>query len=498
MQAYEKLEARFRQIQHLSHVRAIVSWDEAVMMPEGGSQSRNESLAELSLVMQNLLSAPEVGDWLCEASENSAAQDEWTLANLREMKRIYIESTAVSPQLNQRLNVAKMNCEQKWRTLRAENDWTGFMPYLQEVLDLTREMIAQLQAHTKLSVYDQALALYSPGLSTNTVERLFTELKSFLPTMINEVIERQKSEKVLIPKGPFPMAAQKAMGLELMQAVGSSIHNGRLDESHHPFCGGTPRDVRITTRYSEDDFVSALMGVLHESGHGIYEQHLPEAWLTQPVGMACGMSIHESQSLLMEMQVCRSKEFLTFAAPIIRKHMRPYVDNPAALEAENLAKLWTRVKRGFIRTKADELTYPAHVILRFEIERDLVENRWPLKELPAVWDEKMQSYLGLSTLGNDKNGCMQDVHWPAGLFGYFPAYTFGAVIAAQLFAGACRDFSGIPAGIAKGDFSHLHGWLNEKVWSRGSRVHTLEMVEDAAGPLSVAPFRKHLETRYLS
>jgi carboxypeptidase Taq len=497
MQAYEKLEARFRQIQRLSDVRAIVSWDEAVMMPAGGSQTRNESLAELSLVMQNLLSASEVGDWLREASENSTSMDPWMRANLREMKRQYFESTAVSPELNQRLNIAKMNCEQKWRVLRADNDWTGFMPYLQEVLNLTREVIAQLQTHTKLAVYDQALALYSPGLSTNTVDCLFTELKSFLPGMISEVIEKQKSEKVLIPKGPFPMAAQKALGLELMQAVGFSIHNGRLDESHHPFCGGTSRDVRITTRYNEGDFISSLMGVLHESGHAIYEQHLPEAWLTQPVGIACGMSIHESQSLLMEMQVCRSKEFLTFATPIIRKHMLPYVDNPAALEAENLIKLWTRVERGLIRTEADELTYPAHVILRFEIERDLLENRWPLKELPAAWNEKMKSYLGLSTLGNDKDGCMQDVHWPSGGFGYFPAYTFGAVIAAQLFAAASRDFPGISAGIAKGDFSHLHGWLNEKIWSRGSSVHTLEMVEDAAGPLSAAPFRKHLESRYL-
>lgn len=190
MQAYEKLEARFRQIQRLSEVRAIVSWDEAVMMPEGGSQTRNESVAELLMVMQNLLSAPEVGDWLSEAGENTTSMDAWKRANLREMKRQYIENTAVQPELNQRLNVAKMNCEQKWRVLRAESDWTGFMPYLQEVLDLTREMIAQLQAHTKLAVYDQALSLYSPGLSTNAVERLFTELKSFLPGMIDAVIEK--------------------------------------------------------------------------------------------------------------------------------------------------------------------------------------------------------------------------------------------------------------------------------------------------------------------
>lgn len=497
MQAYEKLEARFRQIYRLSDIRSIASWDEAVMMPPGSGSYRGEALAELSLVMQNLVSAPEIGDWLSEAMESDSRTDSWKTANLREMKRVYIENTAVPGELNQRLNVAKMNCEQKWRSMRAENDWAGFMPYLQEVLDLTREMIAHLQAQTKLSVYDQALTLYSPGLSTNTVERLFTELKSFLPSMINEVIEKQKSEKVIQPIGPFPMAAQKALGLELMQAVGLSMQTTRLDESHHPFCGGTPRDLRITTRYEESNFLPALMGVLHESGHGLYEKGLPEAWLTQPVGAACGMSVHESQSLLLEMQVCRSKEFLTFAAPIIRKHMGPYTANMDSLETENLVKLWTRVKRGFIRVDADELTYPAHVILRFEIERDLLENKLPLRELPAVWNEKMQNYMGLSTLGNDKDGCMQDVHWPAGLFGYFPAYTFGAVIAAQLFSTAVAGDPGIPAAISRGDFSGLQTWLRDKIWSQGVFHHTLELVEKAAGPLSAAPFKKHLENRYL-
>lgn len=497
MQSYEKLEARFRQIYRLGDIRNIASWDEAVMMPHGSGSYRSEALAELSLVMQNLVSAPEIGDWLAEATESDSRTDSWKTANLREMKRVYIENTAVSPDLNQRLNVAKMNCEQKWRSMRAENDWAGIMPLQQEVLDLTKEQYAQLQAHTKLSVYDQALSLYSPGLSTNTVERLFTELKSFLPSMINDVIDKQKSEKVIQPIGPFPLEAQKAMCLELMQAVGLSLDTTRLDESHHPFCGGTPRDLRITTRYDENSFLPSLMGVLHESGHGLYDKHLPEAWLTQPVGASCGMTVHESQSLLLEMQVCRSREFLTFAAPIIRKHMGPHTANIDSLELENLVKLWTRVGRGFIRTSADELTYPAHVILRFEIERDLLEGRLPLRDLPAVWNEKMQSYLGLSTLGDDKDGCMQDVHWPAGLFGYFPAYTFGAVIAAQLFSTAVALRPEIPSAISRGDFSGLQGWLREKIWSRGIYNHTLELVEQAAGPLSSVPFKKHLENRYL-
>lgn len=497
MNTYEKLEGRFRQIQRLNDIRAIASWDEAVMMPEGGSRFRNDSMGELMVVIQSLVSAPEVGEWLSECLEQAGKMDTWQQANLREMKRVYVENTAIAPDLKQRLVVAGMNSEQQWRKLRAANNWQDYLPYLQEVLDLTREAVTQLQAHTKLSIYDTALAMYSPGLSTATVEKLFAELKTFLPQMIPQIVEKQKSEPTIVPVGRFPVAAQKALGLELMKAVGFSMNNGRLDESHHPFCGGTPRDVRITTRYNEDEFVSSLMGVLHETGHALYEQHLPDAWLTQPVGAACGMAIHESQSLLMEMQVCRSREFLTFAGPLIRKHMGPFVSNYDSLETPNLARLVSRVQPDYIRVNADEVTYPAHIIMRFEIERDLLENRWPLKDLPEVWNEKMKSYLGLSTAGNFKDGCMQDVHWPSGAFGYFPAYTFGAVIAAQLFDTIARKAANVGGEIANGNFAPLHSWLNENIWSRGTSVHTLEMVEQAAGPLSAVPFRKHLELRYL-
>lgn len=494
MTNYQRLEARFRQINRLSDVRSIIGWDEAVVMPEGASPYRNEAMAELGLLIQNLVSSPDVGEWIAGAEVTG----EWQRANLREMKRIYIENTAVPAELNQRFTVARMNCEQQWRKLRGENDWKTFLPYLQEVLNLARQVVGELRKHNDLSVYDTAQSMFSPGLSTAAVEKMFGELKTFLPGMIQEVAAKQAREKCIQPEGVFPMAAQKALGLELMAAVGFSFKNGRLDESHHPFCGGNPRDVRITTRYNDNEFVSSLMGVLHETGHALYEQHLPEDWLTQPVGAACGMSIHESQSLFMEMQVCRSREFLTFAAPLIRKHMAPFVKNPESLETENLLKLVSRVKPGFIRVDADEVTYPAHIIMRFEIERDLMEDKWPLAELPAVWNDKMKSYLGLSTLGDDKNGCMQDVHWPSGSFGYFPAYTFGAIIAAQLMAKMQGDLPNVRSDISSGKFETVRGWLNEKVWSQGTRLHTLETVENAAGPLSAAAFRKHLETRYLS
>jgi carboxypeptidase Taq len=282
-----------------------------------------------------------------------------------------------------------------------------------------------------------------------------------------------------------------------MGTLGFAFDHGRLDVSHHPFCGGTPRDVRITTRYSDSEFLSSLMGILHETGHALYEQNLPSAWLTQPVGRAAGMAVHESQSLLHEMQVCRSREFMSFAGPRVRAHFADVVKNPTSLSDQNLAALVTRVQPGFIRVNADEVTYPMHVILRFELERALLEGTLGLDDLPTAWNDGMTKYLGLSTTGNDRDGCLQDVHWPAGLFGYFPAYTFGAVIAAQLFQRAQEHVPDLLGAIARGDLAGLRAWLNTNVWSHGSRFTTLELVERASGPLGVNAFRAHLGRRYL-
>ena len=497
MNSYEKLEARFLKISRLNDIRNISQWDEAVMMPAGASPGRNEALAELAAIIQELSIRKEIGDWIADARQLSL--NDWQKANLREMHRVYVEQTAIPTDLNRRLVVARMNCEQKWRTLRAENDWKGFYPYLNELLELTREMLGRLGEVLNLSPYDAALGMFSPGLNTETVRALFGEIRQFLPQMIQDSVELQKMQPFIAPRGRFPMAAQKALGQELMQRVGFATSNGRLDESHHPFCGGTSRDVRITTRYNNDEFVSSLMGVLHETGHGLYEQNLPEKWLGQPVGAACGMSIHESQSLFMEMQICRSAEFVNFAAPSIRKHLGQYVDNPESLHADNLVRLLSRVSPGLIRVDADEVTYPAHIILRFEIESALLTGSLKLSDLPEAWDEKMKQLLGLSTSGNDKNGCMQDVHWPSGSFGYFPAYTFGAVIAAQLFVEMQKALPNARAQIAQGDFAQLQSWLRDRVWSQGSRLQTLDLVKSASGrALSTQDFHAHLKRRYLN
>jgi carboxypeptidase Taq len=494
-QSYLRLEERFRKIARLSDAEAILHWDEAVMMPTGSSQWRNESLAELSHLIKELSTAPEVADDISRAEAEPLS--EWQAANLREMKRRYVFSNAVPPQLHRELVTAKMESEQAWRHLRAQNNWKDFLPRFERVVRLSREELAHLSDAIQLPLYDTALTRFSPGLSDQQVSNTFADLRQYLPGLIAKITDLQTKYVFKPVSGRFSHENQKKLGRRVMEKMGFSFEHGRLDQSHHPFCGGTPKDVRITNRYNEDDFASGLMGIIHETGHGLYEMNLPIEWYGQPVGQSCGMAIHESQSLLMEMQVGRSKEFFAYVSELSCNEFANDVQDSTSLSAENLWQHVSQVKPDFIRIDADEVTYPLHVILRYEIEKDLIEGRLEPKDLPEIWNQKMMAYLGLSTLGNDRNGCMQDVHWPAGLFGYFPAYTFGAIIAAQLFAKIREQSPSVMNELSEGDFSSVRSWLQKNIWSLGSKFSTLDLIEQAAGPISATPFRTHLERRYL-
>ncbi len=280
-----------------------------------------------------------------------------------------------------------------------------------------------------------------------------------------------------------------------MEAIGFDFDHGRLDVSLHPFSGGTPDDVRITTRYEEEDFSRALMGVLHETGHAMYERGLPASWRRQPVGRARGMSLHESQSLLIEMQVCRSREFQTFLAPILRA---AFGTSGPEWEPGNLYRLGIRVERSFIRVDADEVTYPAHVILRYRLEKALLSGALALKDLPGAWNEGMKALLGIVP-PDDRQGCLQDIHWYDGAFGYFPTYTLGAMTAAQLFDAAKRADPAILPGIERGEFAPLMAWLRANIHGKASRFSTAEIITQATGkPLDPAIFERHLRARYVA
>jgi carboxypeptidase Taq len=335
---------------------------------------------------------------------------------------------------------------------------------------------------------------YEPGMTGEIVDGLFGDLQKWLPELVRLVREKQARETVRDPVGPFSRAAQYAIGLEVMKLLGFDFGAGRLDESTHPFCGGVPEDTRLTTRYREDNFVGSLWGTIHETGHGRYEQNLPRDWLGQPVGWARSAGIHESQSLSFEMQIGLSRPFVGLLAPRLDAHFGAQ----PAFEPDNLFRWLTRVQPSFIRVEADELTYPLHVILRYRIERDLIEGRVEADDIPALWDAAMAKLLDIDTRGNFTNGCMQDVHWGEGLFGYFPSYTLGAMYAAQWFATIRRKTPGLDKRMAAGDLAPAFDWLRENIWQQGSRWSTTELVTRATGgPLDTGHYRRHLEARYL-
>lgn len=489
---YAALTSTFTRVYRYRHLGAFAGWDQAAMMPPKGNEARAAALAELDLLIHQTLTDASLSSLMQAASQESL--EPLQRANLREMRRDWEQANLLPAHLVEAQSLAGSRCEHAWRTQRPQNDWKGFLENFQEVVRLAREEAHTLAQARGVSPYDALMDKYEPGTRSNDIDAIFTEVKSWLPDLIRQVRERQSGDTVLEAQGPFAIGRQRALGVEIMGVLGFDFGAGRLDISTHPFCGGVAQDVRITTRYNEDDFMRSMMGIVHETGHARYEQGLPRDCLHLPVGRARSMGIHESQSLSFEMQLGRSPAFLALISPLVKKHLGAQ----AAFEAENLARIYTRVKPGLIRVDADELSYPAHIILRYEIERALIDGEIEAQDIPALWDDKMMAYLGLDTRGDFQNGCLQDIHWTMGSFGYFPSYTLGAMYAAQYFAAIRQAQPALDARVAAGDLSPVFDWLGTHIWSQASRWETRELVQRATGePLNPQHLRAHLERRYL-
>ena len=491
--AYDEITRIWTRLNHFQHLQSIAGWDQAAMMPPKGVEARANAMAEMEGLLHRIRTDPKLADLLQRAAGENI--DPFARANLGEIRREWRAANALPQALIEALSLAGARCEHAWRTQRPANDWVGFLENFRPVLALGREVSQRLSDDSGLAPYDALMDQYEPGTTSADVDRVFGDLQQWLPGLVAQVRERQTQETVIVPVGPFPKAAQRAMSLEVMALLGFDFDGGRLDESAHPFSGGVPEDTRLTTRYCEDDLMQSLMGTIHETGHARYEQNLPRQWLGQPVSHARSMGIHESQSLSFEMQLGRSRPFADLLAPLLRKHFGAQ----AAFEPGNLHKLMTRVRPGFIRVDADELTYPAHVILRYGIEKQLIAGSIEAEDIPALWDEGMQSLLGIDTRGNHTNGCLQDVHWTDGSFGYFPCYTLGAMYAAQWFAAIRARHPDLDARIARGELLPAFDWLRDNIWTQGSRWSTAELAMRASGEaLNPLHFRRHLEARYLT
>lgn len=494
MTAYQQLEKKFARLSSLDHALTLMHWDKDVMMPEGGAPARADAMAELAGLHHHFLTEPGLSDLLRAASESSNLNPEQQ-ANLQEMTTAWQDANGLPEQLVRAMTIANSRCEQGWRNQRKDNDWTGFTQNFSEVVALAREQAAIRQKQNHVATpYDGLLSLYCKGDSSGLISNVFDALKAELPELIQTVVAQQGPDYAPDLSGSYTTVQQKKLSQAVMGKIGFDFNRGRLDESSHPFSTGFPGDQRITTRYNKTHFIEALYGTIHETGHASYEAGLPSTWASQPVGRSGNMCIHESQSLFFENQVGASKAFCEFLAPMINTTLQPV----AKLDANDLYRNVTRVQPGFIRVSADELTYPLHIILRYEIESALINGDIEVKHLPDLWAEKMHNYLGLDTKGNYCDGVLQDVHWPSGAFGYFPAYTLGAVNAAQLFQAMKKDISNAEASIAQGEFSEIKNWLAKHVWSRARFVDSQTIMRDATGePTNAEALLAHFKRRYL-
>jgi carboxypeptidase Taq len=491
--SYDTLTQTFSRLYRLQHLQSIASWDQAANMPPRGNEARAAAMAEMGALLHRMRTDPQLAQQLERAEGEPLSQPQ--RANLREMRREWRQSNALPESLVQRSYMATGRCEHAWRTQRPANDWKGFLGNFREVLAIEREAAEALSQQSGLPRYDALMDRFEPGMTSRTVDAVFGDLRSWLPGLIRQVIDKQSREALEPPKGPFAIHAQRELCERVIRLLGFDFEAGRLDVSTHPFCGGVPEDVRMTTRFREDEFLGSLMGTIHETGHGRYEQNRPRELLGQPVSEARSMAIHESQSLSFEMQLGSHPGFVAQLAPLIVQALGPQ----AAFQPQNLHRLITRVNPGLIRVEADEVTYAAHIILRYEIERPLIEGEIEADDIPPLWDTKMAELLQLDTRGNFKDGPLQDVHWPSGMFGYFPCYSLGAMYAAQWFAAMRRATPDLDARIARGDFTPVFDWLRANVWSQASLWTTDELVQRASGEaLNPAHLRAHLEKRYLS
>jgi carboxypeptidase Taq len=491
---YVQLEQEWRRLHAFRGALALLRWDAAVMMPKGSADVRGEQLAALETEHHALLTAPRVTRLLDRAQANAQGLEDWQLANLREMRRQRDHAIATPVSLISRLARASARAEVKWAEARRQNDFELFAPHLEEVVHLVRDKAALLGQALGLAPYDALIDEFSPGVASSDIDGIFKTLSRRLPALIREVLTLQEEQPPLMVTGKFAAGKQRALVTEVMRALGFPFDRGRLDESEHPFTEGVPGDIRVTTRFDAADPFTGLLGALHESGHAMYDLGLPQAWRDQPVGRDRGMALEESQALLLEMVIGRSRPFVRYLRPLLEKHLGA---TGPEWENENLYQLLTRVRRSLIRVDADELTYPLHIMLRYDLEKKLLSGELAVRALPEAWAEGLYQRLEIRPTGA-ADGCLQDIHWALGSFGYFPSYALGAVIAAQLWESMRSDIDGVEEHIARGEFGTLFQWLGEHVYALGAKVTLKELLKQATGaPLGANACLRYLEAKYL-
>ncbi|AKH96892.1 carboxypeptidase M32 [Halanaeroarchaeum sulfurireducens] len=486
--AYDELLDRYARVVDVGNAQGLLRWDQQVMMPEGGTPARSKQLSTLSSLSHDLLTDERVGELLDDLED--ADLDAEQAGAVREIRREYRRETRVPRELVERISEAASEALPVWESAREEDDWDAFAPALEELLDLKREYAHHIDPDR--DPYAVLFEDYEPYLGLDTAERVLGRLADEVPPLIDAV----RASEVDLPspfEGEFDPATQEDLARDVLDALGYEWEHGRLDTSTHPFSTGTQFDARVTTRFSPEDPLDSLYSTVHEFGHATYTLGLPREEYGSPLGQSRDMTVHESQSRLWENHVGRSRAFW--------KHFLPaLIERFPRLDGLTPGEMYAAANRvdpdNTIRVEADELTYHMHIALRFEIERDLVADDLDVAEVPQVWNDKMEEYLGVRP-ETDRDGALQDIHWSHGNFGYFPTYSLGSVLAAQLSAAAEDAIDDLDGRIAAGEFAPLTDWLCSEIHRPGARMPTDDLVESATGEAySADHFLEYVTEKY--
>ena len=483
--AYDELLERYGRATYIGDANAVLSWDQEVMMPEGGTPARSKQRGAVSAVAHDIMVDDETAELLDALDGADLTDDE--AAVVREIRRQYERKARVPTDLVEEISEATAEAHPVWNETKERDDFDAFAPTLDRLLDLKRRYAEHIDSEA--DPYATLFADYEPSLDLETAERVLEELREGLVPLIDAIADSGTEPYAL--EGTFPESDQLAVTREALETLGYDFEHGRLDTAPHPFSTGTQFDARVTTRFDESEPLDSLASTIHEFGHATYTLGLSREAYGSPLGEHRGLTVHESQSRLFENHVGRSEAFWELFVDRFNARHATDLTPRQAYEAANRV-----YDDNCIRVEADELTYHLHIVLRFEIERELLAGDLDVAEVPAVWNDRMERYLGVRP-ETDAEGCLQDIHWSHGSFGYFPTYSLGSVLAAQLYAAAEDDIDDLDGKVAAGEFDALHGWLTENVHRHGCRYETDELIERASGePLTAEYFLEYAEAKF--
>lgn len=494
---FNKLYDLSKNIRVLQGISSILDWDQETYMPPGATGIRSEQLKTMAGLIHREKTSKKYSNALGKLIDIPSGKiiakglPQPDQAALKEWRRDFIKDTALPAKFVE--DFAKLTSQSilVWRNAKKENTFQQFAPYLDRIVTMCRKKADLLGYHDH--PYDALLDNYEPDITTKEVSKLFSNLRDHLTTLIKKITAaKQIDDQFLF--GKWDHAKQIAFSHKILEAMGYDFSKGRLDFSTHPFSSAShPTDSRITTRIHATSLMSNVMVVLHEGGHALYEMGLPQDLYGSPLGEARSLGVHESQSRWWETRVGLSKPFWQYFLPLLKETFKGQLD-PVTLE--EFYRALNKVEPSFIRVEADEVTYPLHVILRFELEKALIEGSLTVREIPEAWNAKMEEYLGIIPATNSE-GCLQDVHWSMGGFGYFPTYTLGNLYAAHLFKAFAQEHKDWESRVSAGDLGFIKLWLHEKIFQHGRRWSTLELLQEATGkPFTTEPYTQYLKQKY--